>query len=65
MPQKAPMLVDNRTILRNEFVINLVTMGGITIAAAIKVTPKICMETTIAPAKTKEKVVSTQAVGTP
>ena len=34
-------------------------------AAAIMVTPRICIETTMTPARTRENAVSTQAVGTP
>ena len=41
------------------------TTGGITIAAAMSVTPSTCMETTMVAARTRENMVSTQAVGTP
>ena len=34
-------------------------------AAAIKVTPRICIETTIVAANTKENIVSNQPMGTP
>ena len=43
----------------------LATTGGITMAAAIMVTPSTCIETTMVAASTSENMVSTQPVGTP
>ncbi len=40
-------------------------MGGITMAAAIIVTPNTCMDTTIVAASIRENRVSTHPVGTP
>ena len=47
------------------FVSNLATIGGITIAEAMRVTPSTCRETTIVAARIKEKPASTHPVGIP
>ena len=64
-PQKAPIPVDKKIMTLNLLVKSLATIGGITIAAAIKVTPNIWIETTIVAANTIENIVASQPIGTP
>ena len=65
MPQLEPTIVDNKSIRLKLFVIILAIIGGITTLAAINVTPKTCIDTTIVAARIRENIMSTQPVGTP
>ena len=59
------MAVDSSIIVLNRLVSSRATMGGMTMAAAIIVTPNTSREATMAAASTSEKIVSIQPVGTP
>ena len=59
------MPVDSRTMRLKLLVSSRAVMGGMTIAAAIIVTPNTCIDTTMVAASIRENPVSTQPVGTP
>ena len=59
------MPVDSSTMFLKLSVNKRATTGGMTTAAAMRVTPKTCIDTTMVAAKIKENIVSTQLVGTP
>ena len=65
MPQSEPTTVDKTIIRLKLLVIIRAIIGGITTLAAIKVTPRTCIETTIVAARIRENMMSTQPVGTP
>ena len=65
IPQKEPRSVDKIIISLKLSTKRRATMGGITIAADMSVTPKTCIDTTMVAARMSENRVSIQAVGTP
>jgi hypothetical protein len=64
-PVRAPTTVDNHSMRPNESVDRRATTAGVTIAAAIRVTPRMRIEAMIAAAITRENATSTTPVRTP
>ena len=53
------------TSLRKLSVSRRATTGGMTVAAAMSITPNTCMDTTTVAASSRANMASTQPVGTP
>ena len=65
MPQNAPTPAESSIMCAKLLVSSLATMGGMTMAAAIIVTPSTWIDTTMVAASTRASMASTQPVGTP
>ena len=64
-PARAPIVTESTTTLLKLLVSRRAVIGGMTMAAAINVTPMTCIETTIVPANIRENSASILDVRTP